>query len=354
MLYKNFGLADLVNLEKWQNIQDSFSEALEITLKTVSLDGKLLSGISRPCRYCSEILSKTQNQTDFCDNNDMTNCHTKLALSARNGGSIKLPFGVEIFVVPIKAIGQRDVAYVIIGPLIHKGRKSEAEYAKEAQELGLDVDDVMDVLIDINVYSYSKVYAIANMIRDIFSHMAQTGYHKKRLGEIAPEVVELDPLFSRYYEDKILKAMLRTCKLALNADSGSVMLLDKEMKELRIKVASNIDDSIVTNTSIKVGEGIAGLAAATSKPIILPKDKDMNGISNKMKRADIRSSMILPFNKVNSHEVYGVINLNITRKNTAFSDRDIAVVKELVNLVSIGLIPLYKKNLDPDPSSEIQ
>ena len=138
--------------------------------------------------------------------------------------------------------------------------------------------------------------------------------------------------------------MLRTCKLALNADSGSVMTLDKETNLLRIKVASKIDDGIVNNTTVRVGEGIAGLAAATSKPIILPKDKNKNGLSAKMRRRDIKSSMILPFNKGDSHDVYGVINLNITRKNTAFSERDISVVKELVNMTSIALIPLYTKS----------
>lgn len=349
MLDKDLGLADLVNLEDWQKIQDSFSEALEITLRTVSLDGKLLSGISRSSRYCTEIFPKIQNQDNAGGGHDLADHHKKFALAAQNGGSIKLPFGVEIFIVPIKAVGNRDVAYVIIGPLILKGRKSASEYAREAKELNIDLDELMDALIDINVFSYTKVYSISNLIKDIFSHMAQTGYHKKRLGEIAPEVVELDPLFSRYYEEKILKAMLRTCRLALNADSGSVMTFDKDRKALRIKVASRLDDSIVNNTVVKVGEGIAGLAAATSKPIILPKDMNKSGISGKMKRTDIKSSMILPFGKANTHDLYGVINLNIMRKDVSFSEKDIAVAKELVHLASVALIPLYQQHLDPSP-----
>ena len=61
-----------------------------------------------------------------------------------------------------------------------------------------------------------------------------------------------------------------------------------------------------------------------------------------MKRRDIKSSMIVPFNKGDSDEVYGVINLNIARKNIDFSDKDIALVKELVRMVSIALIPFQK------------
>ena len=86
-----------------------------------------------------------------------------------------------------------------------------------------------------------------------------------------------------------------------------------------------------------MGEGIAGLAAATAKPIVLPKDSKIGNISKKMKRDHIKSSMIVPFNKANSSDVYGVLSLNILRKDKEFTDKDIALTKELVNLASIAL-----------------
>ncbi|MEA3489169.1 MAG: GAF domain-containing protein [Candidatus Omnitrophota bacterium] len=101
-----------------------------------------------------------------------------------------------------------------------------------------------------------------------------------------------------------------------------------------------MDKDIVENTDEKVGEGLAGMAAATSRPIVLPKDSKKKGISKNMKRDDIRSSMIVPFNKANSDDVYGVLSLNILRKDKKFSDRDIVLTKELVNLASIALIAI--------------
>jgi signal transduction protein with GAF and PtsI domain len=170
--------------------------------------------------------------------------------------------------------------------------------------------------------------------------MVQTGYHKKRLGEIAPEVIEMDPLFSRYYEERFLNAFLKTCTLALDADSGSVMTVDKDTNLLRIKVASKIDEDIIYNTKMRVGSGIAGVAAANAEPILLPKDKRRTGLSKKMKRKYIKSSMIVPFNKANEDNVYGVVNLNILRKKRDFSEKDIAFVRELTNLASIALVPV--------------
>ena len=50
--------------------------------------------------------------------------------------------------------------------------------------------------------------------------------------------------------------------------------------------------------------------------------------------------MIVPFNKVDTHDVYGVINLNVLRKRKEFSKKDIAFVKELIKLAGIALIPV--------------
>ncbi len=109
---------------------------------------------------------------------------------------------------------------------------------------------------------------------------------------------------------------------------------------LHIKVASKLDKNIVKQTNIKVGEGIAGLAVQKAQPIILPKDESKDNLSQKMKRRDIKSSMIVPFTKGDKDGIYGVINLNIARRNVDFSDKDVALVKELVRMASISMIPL--------------
>ena len=63
-------------------------------------------------------------------------------------------------------------------------------------------------------------------------------------------------------------------------------------------------------------------------------------VAKKLKRGYIKSSAVIPFNKANAPDVYGVINLNIVRKNKEFSDKDISLLKELINLTSIALLPV--------------
>ncbi len=330
MFQETLELKDFINFQDWQKIQDSLSETLEIVIKTFSSDGKLLSGASRFGRLYDEILPECNPYK------------TEDISIIKKETNIKRPFGLDCFIIPIRAVGDNIIAYVMLGPVMLKERKNISEYAKEAKKYGIGLDRLQDALIEINVFSYNKIDTIIKLVKDIFSHIAQSGYHKKRLGEIKPEVMELDPLFSRYYEEKILNSLLNSCSIAFDADSGSVMTVDEHTHTLHIKVASKLDKNIVDNTNIKIGEGIAGMAAATAKSIILPKDKDKNGLSQKMKRGYIKSSLILPFKKGDTPDVYGVVNLNIVRKRKQFTETAVALAKELVNLASVALSPLKK------------
>ena len=70
------------------------------------------------------------------------------------------------------------------------------------------------------------------------------------------------------------------------------------------------------------------------------KDEARKHLSGKLTRSYIKSSMIVPFQKGSNDKVYGVINLNILRKHRDFSERDIALVRELLKLASIALTPI--------------
>jgi len=335
----SISLRSLVNLEEWQKVQDSFSDTLGITLRTIDINGKQLVKTSGPTQLFNRFPQQSGDCTIFCSER-VSKSDIKNKIHTKKLQSFKCPIGLEVFVLPVKVSSNNVVAYVLIGPVILNKRRERSEYAEHAKQNGIDLEEFMGALIELNTFSYNKVRSISTLLKNVFSHIAQTGYHKRRLGEIAPEVIEIDPIFSRYYEEKVLDAFLNACTIALDADSGSVMTLDKRTNELQIKVASKLSQDVIEDTNIKLGEGIAGIAAATAEPIILPKDEEKSGLSSKMKRRHIRSSMILPFSKANEDEVYGVININVVRKQKDFSEKDIAFVKELTNLASIALLPV--------------
>ena len=342
MFQKDIRLADIVSIEEWQKTQDCFSESLGITIRTFDRNGRSLTRRSGPSHLCEKIPEDAPMHREYSGICILGEKYRFDRNASKEHMNHKCPLGLDLFVIPIKAFGKRVTAYVVAGPVILDRRKSDAEYAKFAREARLSREELMDSLIEINVFSHSKMRSMVRLLDSVFSHMIQAGYHKKRLAEMAPEVREMDPLFSFYFEEKVFDALLKIAMMALDADSGSVMTLDKNTQNLSIKVASKIDRDIATKTGQKVGEGIAGHAAATSEPILLPKDRDKEGIREKMKRKEIKSSMIVPFHKANNPEVYGVINLNIMRKDRKFTQKDIDLIKELINLASVALLPLSK------------
>ncbi|MFH1753913.1 MAG: PocR ligand-binding domain-containing protein [Candidatus Omnitrophota bacterium] len=340
-MYSNgVGLQSLVNITDWQKIQDLFSDALGLTLRTVDLKGKLLTRISNSTVLLyQQIDPSTPGYSQFWNPCSISEGEDR-ELHILEETNYKCPFGLDVYVIPIKAFGKKVVAYVMLGPVILERRKTNSEYMEDAKNAGLVYEKLLDMLLSVSVFSHTKVRTILNLLTDIFSYMAQTGFHKKRLAEIAPKILEMDPLFSSYYEEKVLSALLNTCILALNADSGSVMTVDKDTDHLHIKAASKMDEELAKKVKTKMGEGIAGMAAATAKSIILPKDSDKKAISTQMKRDYIKSSMIVPFNRADKQDVYGVINLNVMRKDKEFTDKDATIVKELINLASIALLPV--------------
>ena len=261
MFQNDLKIQDLVNLEYWQKVQDLFSDAFDITLQTLTDDYTPLTSISRPKRLHALVKDITTSAE-----------RTKEILN------FKCPFELDAFIIPIKIMNNTVCAYVIAGPVRLNGKKDFSEYAQEAEKLGIKPADLQDLLVEINVLTYNTIYSITKLLETVFSNMVQTAYHKKRLGEIVPEVAAMDPIFSRYYEEKILSALLNACALLLDADSGSVMTVDSKTNTLGIKVSSKLDDSAKGVPHVKIGEGIAGVAAATSQAIILPKDEDRKSV----------------------------------------------------------------------------
>ena len=244
MFQKYLEVEDLISPEHWQNIQDLFSDAFEITLRTVAIDktGEILFSIpSRPLRLCEIFCSKASASSHFCDKCIIIK-NVRSLTDIKETANTRCVFGLDTFVIPIKSVGSKIFAYIIVGPLNLEGRKNESQYAKDAAALGISMEELNDAIVEINTFTHTKVYSINGLIELVFSNMVQSAHHKKRLGEIAPEIAEMDPIFMRYHEEKILNALLKACTVALDADSGSVMTVDKKTNMLSVKVSSRVED----------------------------------------------------------------------------------------------------------------
>jgi len=107
--------------------------------------------------------------------------------------------------------------------------------------------------------------------------------------------------------DEVLSLVFENAVKALRANDGSLMLLDPEEGVLIIKRAHGLDEEIIGNTRIRIGEGIAGLVAQSGKPQIFRGRIERPQTKNRTKYEQV-NSVCAPLKTRKG--VIGVINLN--------------------------------------------
>lgn len=109
--------------------------------------------------------------------------------------------------------------------------------------------------------------------------------------------------------EDVLKHVLTLATQLVDADGGSVMLVDRKTKKLTICRSVRLGKGYQKEKSLRMGERVAGWVAQQKIPVILNgRLEDTEQFSALDGRDDVRSSMSVPL-KVND-TVVGVLNLN--------------------------------------------
>ena len=91
--------------------------------------------------------------------------------------------------------------------------------------------------------------------------------------------------------------------------AGNPMSLAEIEKEyLTIKVSRGIDGENALQARLKIGEGIAGIAADENTSFVISGEQSDNRIKQLLKRPDIKQSVVIPLSS--QDRVFGVLNLH--------------------------------------------
>lgn len=120
----------------------------------------------------------------------------------------------------------------------------------------------------------------------------------------------------------------------LGGDKASIMLLDEEKGELTIEAAAGLSEEAIKQTRLKLGEGIAGLAAEKGEPLLISdisKDPRFKGVR---KREDICSALCVPL-KVKGM-VIGVLNVGAVCPHM-FTEGDLRIISTVAGQAAIAI-----------------
>ena len=176
-----------------------------------------------------------------------------------------------------------------------------------------------------------------------FREMVTSIRQEKELKE--SRMSELNTLFAisnavNYFSDSedLLKFVLTHAIEVLDAERGSIMLLDDQTDELIVKVASGGRYRVFTGTPVKLGQGVCGQVALEGAGIICNdgfKDSRFRNFGSLMPVEDIRSLLCAPLKF--KEGTIGVINIVNRRNSNEFRESDLSLLNLIASQAAVTI-----------------
>ena len=208
--------------------------------------------------------------------------------------------------------------------------------------------------------SYILVIAIMMAIAISILFFTQRGFHQKEqkyLNQLETahnkyheQIEKIDRLISMLIghhefgmttlgmtsKEELTRAVLDNALKLIDADLGSILLIERDTRELIIFVAKGIPRTIIEETHIKIGEGIAGKVAQTGRAIFVENiEDDARYQRTNLERYGSKSFISVPMRVKN--KVVGVLNVNSTDTDRIFEQRDVRLLTILADQAAITL-----------------
>ncbi|MDY6842965.1 MAG: HD domain-containing protein [Thermodesulfobacteriota bacterium] len=128
----------------------------------------------------------------------------------------------------------------------------------------------------------------------------------------------------------------KACEIT-GAKRCSIMVLDKEYSELTIAEARGISESVIRETKIPLGKGIAGEVALNKTPLLIKNldrqtDVHHNGYEYNNKYAS-NSLVCLPL--MIKDKVFGVLNVTDKKNGKPFTKKEVSLLSVLVQRAAL-------------------
>jgi signal transduction histidine kinase len=136
--------------------------------------------------------------------------------------------------------------------------------------------------------------------------------------------------------DTLLNRILETAVNETGAQRASLMLVDENRQDLTIQAAVGIDDHVVAQTRVAMGEGIAGWVAKTGEPLVVNEPADLpDFLREGLRGGSLRSAVCLPLTV--KGQVIGVMNLAKTTLEDPFLPGDAEMLSVLAGQAAIAI-----------------
>jgi transcriptional regulator with GAF, ATPase, and Fis domain len=144
--------------------------------------------------------------------------------------------------------------------------------------------------------------------------------------------------------DDVFESVIDTCIELFNAQQASLMILDPDTRELRVRAAKgHLDTEAVKAARPKVGEGIAGWVAKNYQPLVLGPDIDLSRHPGlKVDVSKLTAGIVVPV--LLRGELIGVLSIRSRKPEVRFSEDDLQSLRVLAE--NIGTVVRHSEHVE--------
>ena len=338
---------ELIDKDKWRYLLQRFIDVLRINIFIADTEGRAFL-TPRMEGYGRKFLASSSIGAEMFSEHS----NSLLDKFKKQGFYLEYhyPFELHSFAVPMDLEEGKPIAYMIIGPVILNKRLENSEYESIFKKLNLNIQDFLDIINEIRVVSFVDIKSILDLMYEVSRYIIQLNLQRQKLGRLRfkKEVLSkeigdvIQNIYSSVYLDELLVTLLDVALAMTKAECGSVMVIDGEKRDLVIKVSKGVAEEVAQNTRLKIGEGIAGIAAKENTSFFISGSECDNRIKHLLKRPEIQQSLVVPI--TSQSDVIGVLNLHTKDEKSAAIGQNLETIRQLSKLTSAAIHSIQHRN----------
>jgi GAF domain-containing protein len=132
--------------------------------------------------------------------------------------------------------------------------------------------------------------------------------------------------------DELLQLIMSAATELLRAETGSILLVDEETKEMTVEVATGEPAAEVVKQRVPAGAGIAGHVVDNGEPLVVDDPRSDSRFYAGIEEAigfETRNMLAVPLRT--KEKVIGVVEIINKRDGAGFSDGDVRLATALAN-----------------------
>jgi serine phosphatase RsbU (regulator of sigma subunit) len=219
----------------------------------------------------------------------------------------------SLLIVPLKARGR------VLGALTLVWAETPRRYGEEDLEFAEDLARRLAMAVD-----NARLYQREREAR------VEAQFANERLSQLH-EIAEIG-LQARSL-DELLERLLAFVRDLLRGDRATMLLLDEEAQELRVRAAVGLQDDVIAEVRVPLGKGIAGTIASSRKARVIDDVAKARPVSSYLR--DAGGSLVgVPLHV--DDRVIGVLHVTADRKR-AFSELDLGFLELVGERAALAL-----------------